>query len=430
MASPALRVEGDFPAKLRFLFEPHRYKVAWGGRGGSKSWGFARALLIQARQRPMRILCARETQKSIEESVHKLLDEQIKSLGFGNFYTVQKTSIVGANGSQFIFAGIRQATASNLKSYEACDVAWVEEAQALSAHSWKILIPTIRKEQSEIWVSFNPELETDATYQRFIVNPPQLEAPLTSRVIKIGWQDNPWFPNVLRQEMEDCRRRSEDDYQHVYEGHCKLVVEGAIYRQELLAAEKAGQLMRVPYDAAYPVDTYWDLGFGDNTSIWFAQSIGFEFRFIDHLSDQLKALSFYTKAMQERGYVYGMHRLPWDGEAKELGSGRSIKEQLGAIFGKDNVRCAKKLSVIDGIAAVRAIFPKCYFDREKCADGLQSLRHYRYAFDEDLNTYKREPLHDWASHDADALRTAAVSIKEPRIPQPVRVPYKPATRWG
>lgn len=430
MASPALRVEGDFPAKLRFLFEPHRYKVAWGGRGGSKSWGFARALLIQGRQRPMRILCARETQKSIEESVHKLLTEQIKSLGFENFYTVQKTSIIGANGSQFIFAGIRQATASNLKSYEACDVAWVEEAQALSAHSWKILIPTIRKERSEIWVSFNPELETDATYQRFIVNPPQLQAPLTSRVIKIGWQDNPWFPNVLRQEMEDCRRRSEDDYQHVYEGHCKLVVEGAIYRQELLAAEKNGQLMRVPYDGAHPVDTYWDLGYGDNTSIWFAQSIGFEFRFIDHLSGSLQSLQYYVKQLQERGYVYGMHRLPWDGEAKELGSGRSIKEQLGTVFGRDNVRCAKKLSVTDGIAAVRAIFPKCYFDREKCADGLQSLRHYRYAFDEDLNTYKREPLHDWASHDADALRTAAVSIKEPRLPEQVTAPYRPVSRWG
>lgn len=434
MASPALKLSADFPEKLAFLFEPHRYKVAWGGRGGAKSWGFARALLIQGRGKRMRILCARETQKSIEESVHKLLSEQIKELGLESFYTIQKTSITGANGTQFIFAGIRQATASNLKSYEGCDVAWVEEAQSLSAHSWKVLIPTIRKEGSEIWVSFNPELETDATYQRFITSPPQLQPPLSAEVVKVGWQDNPWFPDVLRQEMEDCRRRSEDDYQHVYEGHCKQVVEGAIYRSEILAAEKNNQFTRVPYDATHPVDTYWDLGFGDNTSIWFAQSIGFEFRVIDHLSDSLQSLSFYLKALQERGYVYGMHWLPWDGAAKELGSGRSIQEQMQVVYGKDNVRCVKQLSVADGIAAVRAIFPKSYFDREKCADGLQSLRHYRYAFDEKLQTFQRAPLHDWASHDADGLRTMAVGIKEERRPK-VNAKPQPSTvgrgiRWG
>lgn len=433
MASPAISSQGEFPAKLRFLFEPHRYKVAWGGRGGAKSWGFGRALLIQGRQRPMRILCARETQKSIEESVHKLLSEQIKALNMESFYTIQKTSIAGSNGTGFIFAGIRQATASNLKSYEGCDVAWVEEAQALSAHSWKVLIPTIRKEGSEIWVSFNPELESDATYQRFIVSPPQLQPPLSSRVVKLGWQDNPWFPDVLRQEMEDCRRRSEDDYLHVYEGHCKQVVEGAIYRSEILAAEKNNQLTRVPYDPSHPVDTFWDLGFGDNTSIWFTQSIGFEFRIIDHLSGSLQALAYYLKALQERGYVYGLHYLPWDGAAKELGSGRSIQEQMQGVYGKESVRCAKKLSVADGIAAVRAIFPKCFFDREKCADGLQSLRHYRYAFDEDLRTYKREPLHDWASHDADALRTLAVGIKEERRPKPKAsepLPRRTGIVWG
>jgi len=431
-ASPSLELTAEFPEKLQFLFEPHRYKVAKGGRAGVKSWNFARALLLICAQPSLlwpgrteapRILCARETQKSIGESVHHLLEEQIGLLGLGKFYEVQQSVILCKNGGQFAFAGIRQNVA-NIKSFEGFDIVWVEEAQRVSKNSWNVLIPTIRKEGSEIWVSFNPELESDETFQRFVVAP-----PTNAVVVHTTFRDNPWLSEVIKQEIEDCRRRSDDDYQHVYEGHCKQVVEGAIYKKEVLAAEKNGQFTRVPYDPTHPVNTFWDLGFGDNTSIWFEQSIGFEFRFIDHLSGSLQALSYYLKAMQERGYTYGLHYLPWDGAAKELGTGRSIQEQIQAVYGKENVRCAKKLAVTDGIEAVRAIFPKCYFEREKCADGLQSLRHYRYAYDENLRTFKREPLHDWASHDADALRTAAVAVKEEARPkqtsEPVTSSYFP-----
>lgn len=372
MSTATVQITADFPEKLQFLFEPSRYKVAWGGRGGAKSCGFSRALLIQGMERELRILCARETQKSIEESVHKLLSDQIIELGLGDRYAVAKTSIKGSNGTEFIFAGIRQATASNLKSYEGCDICWVEEAQALSKRSWNILIPTIRKEGSEIWVSFNPELEKDDTYQRFVVNPPPEHL---AKVVRIGWEDNPWLPEVLHQEMKELRRRDEDEYQHIYGGTCKQVVEGAIYKQEIIQAEKNGQFCRVPYDPTVPVNTFWDLGFGDNTSILFQQSIGFEFRFIDHLSGNLQALAYYLKAMQERTYTYGLHFLPWDGDKAELGTGRSIKEQLQAVFGKENVRVVKKMPVSDGIAAVRAIFPKSYWDAEKCADCINSLRH-------------------------------------------------------
>lgn len=425
MATASNELIAQFPVKLEFLFEPKRYKVAWGGRGGAKSWGIARALLILGVQKKIRVLCARETQKSITDSVHKLLSEQIDNLNLSERYTILNNSIRGTNGTEFIFAGIRQ-NVGNIKSYEGCDIVWVEEAQSVSNNSWNVLIPTIRKEGSEIWLSFNPDLETDATYQRFIVNP-----PANSRVVKINWRDNPWVPDVLLEEMADLKRRSEDDYNHVYEGNCKQAIDGAIYRAEISLAEKEERFMRVPHEAAHPVNTYWDLGFGDNTSIWFAQAIGFEFRIIDHLSGSLQALAYYVKKLQERGYVYGIHWLPWDGAAKELGSGRSIQEQLGATFGADRVRCAKKLSVVDGIESVRSIFGRCWFDREKCADGIQSLRHYRYERDEDKNTFRKEPLHDWASHDADAFRTLGMSIKEPMRPQPASpAPARPKSSWG
>jgi phage terminase large subunit len=435
LSGQAHALKAQFPESMAFLFEPSRYKIAYGGRYGVKSWSFARALLLIAVQPSLlwagrtagpRILCARETQKSIEESVHRLLSDQIDNLGLQRFYTVQQTSISAANGAEFAFAGIRQ-NVNNMKSFEGFDIVWVEEAATVSKNSWNVLIPTIRKEGSEIWASFNPELEQDETYQRFIVNPPK------SATVKFTtWRDNPWLTQVMRDDMDDLRRRNENDYNHVYEGQCKSTVEGAIYLQEILAAEKDQRLTRVPWDASHPVDTFWDLGFGDNTSIWFAQSVGFEFRIIDHLSGSLKGLQYYVKQLQERPYAYGRHVLPWDGEAKELGSGRSIQEQIGDTFGKDRVRCAKRLSVADGIAAVRNIFPKCYFDREKCADGIQSLRHYRYEQDDKNATFKREPLHDWASHDADAFRTLAVAIKEEQKPKVKAAPSRVSSgiRWG
>src|ERR1035438_1186379 len=221
-------VNAEFPVKLQFLFRPKRYKIAYGGRGGTKSWGFARALLILGAQKTLRILCARETQKSIADSVYKLLCDQIESLQLQYFYTITKTNIVGANGTEITFAGIRQSSVGDIKSYEGCDICWVEEAQIVSKHSWDILIPTIRKEESEIWVSFNPDLETDDTYKRFVVSPPS-----NAHIEKVNWRDNPWFPEVLRQEMLDLKARSEEDYEHIYEGMCKQVVEGAIYRKEI-----------------------------------------------------------------------------------------------------------------------------------------------------------------------------------------------------
>src|SRR5690606_19695553 len=162
----------EFPSKLKPLFQPYRYKVAYGGRGATKSWGFARALLIQGAQRKLRILCTREVQKSIKDSVHSLLSDQIQAMGLGHIYQVLQTEIRGVNGTEFLFAGLSTQTVESIKSYEGVDICWVEEARAVSKRSWSILIPTIRKEGSEIWVSFNPELDTDETYVRFVVNPP------------------------------------------------------------------------------------------------------------------------------------------------------------------------------------------------------------------------------------------------------------------
>ena len=165
-------MNAQFPAALEPLFGPCRYKFVKGGRGSGKSWGVARALLIQGAQAVHRVLCTREVQKSIKQSVHQLLRDQVQALGLGAFYEVLETEIRGQNGTRFYFAGLSDMTAESLKSYEGIDVVWVEEGQNTTKRSWTILIPTIRKHDSEIWVSFNPELESDETYERFVTKPP------------------------------------------------------------------------------------------------------------------------------------------------------------------------------------------------------------------------------------------------------------------
>ena len=220
----------EFPVAFQELFRPHRYKVFYGGRGSAKSWSFARALILQGYAKKRRIFCVREIQRSIAESVHKLLCDQIDDLGFSGFYDITKNSIVGLNGTDFIFKGIR-FNPQEIKSTEGVDICWVAEAQALSAESWDVLIPTIRKANSEIWIDFNPLNIDDPTYQRFVINPPP-----DALVKKVNYYDNPYFPDVLRQEMDWTKKRDYEAYLHIWEGevrkHSNAVIFAGRFRVE------------------------------------------------------------------------------------------------------------------------------------------------------------------------------------------------------
>lgn len=409
----------DLPEKLSFLFEPHRYKVAYGGRGSGKSWGAAISLLAQGAQKPLRILCAREFQNSISDSVHALLADQIKKLGLDGFYEVQNTAIYGKNGTEFLFAGLKH-NVTKIKSFEGVDICWVEEAQTTSKSSWDVLIPTIRKNGSEIWITFNPELDTDETYKRFVINPPS-----NAKVVKVNWSDNPWFPDVLREEMEDLKARDIDAYLNVWEGNTRQVLDGAVYANELRKAQEESRIKDVIIDKSIPVSTFWDLGWSDMTSIWFVQVIpGGEVRVIDFYQDCQKPIDFYTALLQTKGYTYRDHWLPHDAEHKNM-TGRSVKEiveNMGL-----PVRITPKLSIADGINAARMLMNRCYFDQTKCAEGLQALRHYRYDVDPDTKMFSTKPLHDQHSHAADAFRYVAVGLDE--RPNDWSKPLKINTNW-
>ena len=411
MTTPeVLHSKAPFPEALDFLFEPAPYKIAYGGRGATKSWGFARAILIAGTRRRLRVLCARETQKSLKDSVHQLLEEQIGNLGLEGFYRVEKAVIYGSNGTEILFSGLKHSI-DNIKSMEAVDLCWVEEAQVVSKNSWDKLIPTIRKENSEIWVSFNPELDTDETYKRFVLQP-----PTNSTVIKVNWQDNPWFPEVLRQEKDDLQVRDTDAYLNIWEGHCRQALEGAIYANELRAATQEKRITRVPYDPLQPVSVFCDLGWADSTSLWYAQRVGFEFRLIEAYQSSQKPWDHYLKHIQSRGYVIGTLWLPHDAKAKSLATGRTIQEITMASGFRTEI--TPNISIEDGINALRTVFKDCWFDAEKCADGLQALRRYRYDVDPDTKQYSRKPLHDDASHYADAARYFAVAMRDGKVKKP------------
>lgn len=195
------------------LFKPARYKVLAGGRAGGKSYAVADALLIEGAQSPHRILCAREYQASIKDSVHRLLEDRIDALGLRGVYDVQRDTIIGRNGTTFIFRGVRHNVQS-IKSMTGVTRVWVEEAQTVSEESWRILIPTIRDEGSEIWMTLNPGRKEDATSRRFLENPPE-----GAVVIRVNMDDNPFKPQTVIAERERDRQRLDPaTFAHIWEG--------------------------------------------------------------------------------------------------------------------------------------------------------------------------------------------------------------------
>ena len=351
-----------------------------------------------------------EFQASIKDSVHKLFCDQIDALGLLPFYEITQTSIRGANGSEFAFIGLKN-NPTNIKSFEGVDICWVEEGQTVSRLSWNILIPTIRKSGSEIWISFNPDLETDETYQRFVVKPPR-----DAVIIKINWSDNPWFPDTLRIEKDALKDRDPKAYANVWEGMCRRTVDGAIFATEMDKAEADGRLTKVPYDPTKPVHAVCDLGWSDATAWWFVQFIGMETRLIRYFEGSQRTMTSYLAQLQTFGYVYDTIWLPHDAENQTLAaSGRSIEEIVRGAGFKTSIM--PRVPVVDSINAARTIFPNMWFDRENCADGLNCLRHYRYEVDPDTGLFSKNPLHDQYSHGADAFRYIALMIKEPARPR-------------
>jgi phage terminase large subunit len=410
----------ELPEKMaETLFKPSRWKVYYGGRGGGKSVSIARNFIVKGFSSRRKIICTREIQKSIQDSVHALLEQEIINVGLQDFFEVQATSIFSKyNGTEFLFAGLR-SNINSIKSIPGLTDGWVEEAQSASVSNIRTLAYTIREPNSEIILSLNPDLEDDPIYQDFILHPPE-----DAIVCKINWQDNPWFPAVLRQDMEDTKRRSMADYLHIWEGRCRQAVEGAIFADELHKASEENRITRVKPVAGVPVNTFWDLGRSDNTAIWFAQLVGFEYRLVDYYQASGHKMPHYIDVLAKNEYLYGDHYLPHDGSHETIISEGSAAKQLEDAIALNprlgfNVHIVPRIArKYEGIEAARLIFPQCVFDRENTKDGLQCLRHSAYRRDKDSGKVSKEPVHDIWSHGADAFMCMAQNYKVQPKPKP------------
>ena len=409
-------VHCQFPENAAFLDEKWRYKVGHGGRGGTKSWSFARALIKQGAEETLRIGCFREVQKSIKDSVHQLLADQIQMLGLGAFYQVLTSEIRGINGTRFLFAGLSNLTAESIKSYEGLDRAWVEEAAAVTRRSWDILIPTIRKEGSEIWVTFNDELDTDETYVRFIENTPE-----DCHVEVMSFDTNPWFPAVLENERREFLRqvasgaRKQSDYDNIWLGKCKPAVDGAIYPDEVLAVMESGRLGPVPYDPTLMVHVIFDLGWNDKMAIGPVQVAAGSVRCIDYIEDSHRTYDSYVNELLAKPYAKKIKTLwlPHDAKAANPQTGKSSVEIITELVKGHNIKvdAIPNIGVQQGIDAARQMFPRVYFDKAHCTPLFNRLRRYARVISPTTNE-AGSPKHDENSHGADMFRYIAVIEKQ------------------
>lgn len=254
-------------------------------------------------------------------------------------------------------------------------------------------------------------------------------------------KNNPdWF--VQRLSVEDTKAISsaalkaeldtgmdEDTYRQEFLCDWQAAIKGAYYGKLLNAAESEKRISRVPYDPAVTVWTAWDLGIGDSTAIWFAQTVGREVRVIDYYEASGVGLDHYAKVLKERPYAYREHVLPHDAGSSELGTGRRRVDVLRDMLGR-NIRVLPRTALDDGIQAVRALIPRCWFDEAKCSKGLDALRQYQREWDDSIQDFRPRPQHDWTSHAADAFRYLALGIKEERPKGPAPQPaYHGPNSW-
>lgn len=403
----------DIPDAFIELVQPSkkwRHIVYHGGRSSGKSTTVATVLAALATNRPLRILCCREVQNSIADSVHRLLADMIEKYKLPG-WEITRESIRNRNGSEFIFKGVHN-NAQNIKSLEGVDICWVEEAQSISTDSIDILIPTIRKEGSYFIWTFNRLTSEDPVWVRVAGNPDErtyvrqinsneIESLLSSEVIH---------------EREKMRQDNPELFEHVWLGAPLTANTGSVFGKQLARAREENRIGKVAYDDALGVYTSWDLGVGDSTAIWFFQvTSGGEIHFIDHYESSGEDLGHYVSVVQNKPYNYNKHFLPHDAKARELQTGTTRVDFFNnrGIYNVEVLRPTRFTLGQDDISMVaRPKFSKCWFDEDKCKRGLECLRAYHYAYDEKNKLLKDKPEHDWSSHTSSAFIYALMAEAE------------------
>lgn len=393
---PTPRKTGNqMPAWAKVLFEPQwRYISVRGGRGSGKTKNFARALIMRSTVEKLRILCTREVQLSIRESVYATLVNEIQELGLSSQFEILSNEIRSAKGGSFIFRGLAAETIDSIKSLADIDIAWVEEAQSVIGKSFELLFPTIRANGSQIWLSWNPVLESDPIFEMVVKE----GLPMCANLF-VNFDQNPWFPEVLRLEEQHMLGRDPTKHAHVWGGMPLPAVEGAIYFDDIQAMEREERIRLLTVDPLLQLYAVFDLGFNDAMTCGIVQKTAKETRIVDYMENNKVALSWFDDELRARGYESAILCLPHDGRHKSLQTGLSPQEIM-SMYGW-SVEIVDNIGVENGIRITRELMSEMYIDKVRCAVLLEHLKRY-------ARNKHGHPLHDEHSHGADMVRYIGV----------------------
>lgn len=402
---------------FRPLLEPARYKGAYGGRGSGKSHFFAGHMIERAlMDKGFRGLCFREVQKSLKESAKRLIEDKLGEHGLGEAdgFKVFREVIETPGDGAIMFQGLQDHTAESVKSFEGIDVAWGEESQSISARSLALLRPTIRKDGSELWFGWNPRRKTDPVDAMLRGE----TLPTGAVVVRANWSDNPWFPNVLEQERQDCLHQEPDQYAHIWEGEYASVLAGAYYARALSIARQENRICRLAPDPNAQFVAVWDIGVRDATSIWIAQFVNREIRVLDYYEAVGQPLSAHLEWLRMNGYKSAECILPHDGAKQDAVTAVRFEDHIRAAgFEVRTIANQGKGAALKRVETARRLFPAIWFNSKKCEGGIDALGWYHEKRDEARNI-GQGPEHDWSSHAADAFGLLCVAYEEPMTRSP------------
>lgn len=406
-------IEVNIPEPFKELFipsKPWRHLVYYGGRASGKSTEAALSRVISGSRRKERGLCCREYQNSIADSSHKLLADLISSYHFNDWEVTKDTIRNKKTRSEIIFKGLHN-NAQSIKSTEGLNWAWIEEAQTISAESIETLVPTIREPNSYLIWTFNPLTDHDPVWDKIVKT-----ADERTYVHKVNSHEiEELLPEVMIHEREKMKEENPELYSHIWLGEPLTSKTGSVFGRQLAQAEIDGRITNVPYDSSVGVFTAWDLGIGDSTVIWFFQLVGREIHFIDHYESSGEDLGYYINYLRNKPYNYAQHFLPHDANHRGYESGKTRVEFFNdnGIHNVEVLRPTKfQLGQDDINLIARPKFSLCWFDRDKCARGIECLRAYHYEYDIKNKLLKDKPEHDWSSHSSSAFIYALMAYTE------------------
>ena len=412
----------ELPDKLVPVFEgPARVRGAYGGRGSAKTRTFAKMTAVRGYQDSMAgkegiILCCRQFMNSLADSSLDEIKAAIRSEPWlAAHYEIGEKFVRTRDGRvRYEFAGLDR-NVDSIKSKSRILLCWVDEAEPVTEGSWIKLIPTIREEGSELWVTWNPESDRSPAHKRF-----RLSKREDEKIVEMNWRDNPWFPAVLERERQADLEDRPDSYDHIWEGDFVRVLEGAYYAKCLTEAKHSNRIGNVSPDPLMEYRAFWDIGTRDATAIWVAQFVGREIRVLNYYEAVGQPLAAHLGWLRDNGYGNALCVLPHDGEkADHLTADKFADHIQAAGFRTQTVKNQGKGAAMKRVEAARRLFPSIWFNEETTEAGRSALGWYHEKRDEQRNI-GLGPEHDWSSHGADAFGLMCVAYEEPREPRQVR----------